>query len=213
MLGSCVYATAFSCQGAGKDEQRARTASARRGVASRSPPSGALYLDTRFVHATATPPIVPLLDLTNLTHGSGTLPVAQHYAESQQPRLSASAGVLKNTNSGTNNRTRFMGGLQPPPRRIRYANGPPSLNAVRSNAAGHAVESPQLTNHESMPILAGASFQAPGLSHPRPPDVPRPTIDKDKGSVVGSGRDSLSARLARLAAGGSSGRVVPLKLV
>lgn len=213
LIGSCPCAATLSRQGAGNREQRARTASARRGFTSSGPPSGAPYLDTRFVHST-TPPIVPPLDFTNLTNGSGTLPIAQHYyVEGKQPRFPTPADAGKNQNSGTNNRTWFVDRLQAPSRGFHYANGPPPLIETSSRAAGHALEGPQLADHDNVPILERASFQAPGLSHPRPPDVPLPTITKDKGSMVGSGRESLSARLARLSASGSSSRVVPLKLV
>ncbi|CAM9666372.1 unnamed protein product, partial [Laminaria digitata] len=183
--------------GAGREERRVRTASARRGPASSRPFPGAPYVDTRFVHAPS-PVVVPQLDFTRLNNNAADFPVAPYHKGEPRPRkAAAAAGRIR--------------------RRMRRENWSPNSKRVTAQAAAPSgptditAGGQQLLPEHRRTIIA-ASLQEPGLTHPKPPDVPvTRAATAPKGA--GSERESLSARLARLATIGDTARVVPLDLV
>lgn len=188
------------------------TASARRGPAYSRPSTDAPFVDTRFVHV-PTPAIVPPLDFTRL-NDVGT---SQHLQALPPPQMTAAT-----TGGGTPHaRNPILRDAQPeetnPMQTYRHQ---PRQNPDRSIALatknivsdGITYDGQELPNHRSP--ASKILFQEPGLSHPKPPDIPAPR-EKREMQGVGLRRESLSARLARLSAGGSSGmgRVVPMELV
>lgn len=165
------------------------TASARRGPAWSRQLSDAPFVDTRFVHVPTT--VVPPLDLTRLNdvgnaHDRQSLPRPLSTVVSGQKLLNDTSTSPPETN-------------------------PMHMKLAATIAGGNTDLDPiQFTKHKTPPPLS--SFQEPDLIHPKPPDVPVPRSKRDNHGVE-SKNESLSARLARLAAGGNSRRVVPMELV
>lgn len=182
------------------------TASARRGAAYSRQLSDAPFVDTRFVHVPA-PPVVPPLDLTRLNDTGN----AQNPQRMPLPLSSAIA-------SG---RTLFHGtSASPPETNPMHMNLPAPFREEHNSPAGPATTTiaSDDTNPDrkqfiqQMTTAPLSSFQDPGLIHPKPPDVPVPRSKRDTHGIE-SKHESLSARLARLAAGGNSRRVVPVEVV
>lgn len=193
-----------------------RTASARRGPASSRPFPGAPYVDTRFVHAPS-PVVVPQLDFTRLNNNAADFPVAPYHEGEPRPRkAAAAAGRIRRVDDSHD--ARLHGGNSPRSiERMRRENWSPNSKRVTAQAAAPSgpnditAGGQQLLPEHRRTFIA-ASLQEPGLTHPKPPDVPvTRAVTAPKGA--GSERESLSARLARLATIGDAARVVPLDLV
>lgn len=204
-------------KGAGREERRARTASACRGPASSRPFPGAPYVDTRFVYA-PTPVIVPQLDFTRLnTNAAGNFTVAPYYEGEPRPRkASVAAGRSRRVNDSHG--ARLHGGSSR--RRIEPAGWEkrsPDNKRATAQAAAPFGSTDISAGGQQLPkqrkTVMTASIQEPGLTHPKPPDVPVPITAKQAREGNGPESESLSARLARLAAVGDATKVVPLELV
>lgn len=174
------------------------TASARRGLAYSRQHSDAPFVDTRFVHV-LTSPIVPPLDFTRLNNDAGN---AQNPKPLPRPPSTAVASGRKLFHD--------------------TSTSPPEINPMISLAAPLREEHDRPTDPitalrgkdfpGSMNPAPQTSFQDSGLIHPKPPDVPVPRSKRENHGVELK-HESLSARLARLAVGGNSRRVVPVELV
>lgn len=180
------------------------TASARRGPAYSRPSKDAPFVDTRFVH-------VPPLDFTRLIDVGNS----QHLQALPRPQMTAAtagsgAPQAKNPliRDAEPEETNPMQMYRHQPRQNPDRSvAPATMNIVSDDITSDGQELPKYRNPASKMY-----FQDPGLTHPKPPDIPAPR-EKREMQGVGLRRESLSARLARLSAGGSSGRVVPIELV
>lgn len=169
------------------------TASARRGPSSSHPCPGAPYVDTRFVQAPSQP-LVPQLDFTRLHSGAGTVPARPDMKEESRRQETLS-------NNGQQQLERWQ--------RVKgfyHRNDGPTPDAAFSRS-GTGDQGSLVRRTE----VSTAWFQEPGLSHPKPPGVPAPTV-KTAGGEEESGEDKVSDRLRNLAAGSNFGRVVPMDL-
>lgn len=197
-------------KGVGYDGHRAMTASARRGAAYSRPVSDAPFVDTRFVDTRfvhAPTPIVPPLDLTRLDDAGN--------AQNLQPI------PLPPSIAATDRKLLFhdIVGAPPPvinPMEMNLAaplrgehNRPTDPGNTATAGGDTNLDRKEFTNRVYPAPLS--SFQDPGLIHPKPPDVPVPRSERDYHGVELK-HESLSARLARLATGGYSRRVVPTEL-
>ncbi|CAN0119746.1 unnamed protein product, partial [Ectocarpus fasciculatus] len=188
---------------AAKDDHRAMTAPARRGPAygnGGSPTTGAPFVDSRFVHLSTSPTVVPPLDFARLNNDPSKLPPGDAW-----PYSAAKGGEILHDRLPTLDQD----GNPKARHRIRKHPAERRLHARNSPASGHTTFDDQEL-HVGPAVIS--SFQAPGLTHPRPPAVPVPRAKPETESKE-LGRESLSARLARLAAGRTPGRVVPVELV
>ena len=177
------------------------TASARRGPAYSRSLADAPFIDTRFVDAPATTATnVPPLDFTWL-NGPGS---SQH--------LRANSGST--TTATTRDQTLYgrtgkvEGPMYPvPPLRKKQTSfsDPATTFGSGTTADRHG------SNRPRNPAVQ-TYFQDPGLTHPNPPDIPALESKRAQQSMD-SRRESLSARLARLADVGHSARVAPIELV
>lgn len=179
------------------------TASAHRGPAYSCQLSDAPFVDTRFVHVPT--PVVPPLDLTRLNDADNARNLQQipgpvalgrkllfHDTGASPPEINPMQMHLAATRRGEEH--------------DRLADSATTTNALDDTH----LERKQFTKQRNhAPLIS--SFQDPGLIHPKPPDVPVPRSSGNHGMELK--HDSLSARLARLAAGGNSRRVVPVELV
>lgn len=207
-----------------REERRSRTASARRGPASIRPSPAAPYVDARFVDALSAP-VVPPLDFSQLRNNGDFFPVAKVFQRHHRPSSEATTTAEKAAGqevdlhdgdlevvlpgrgrpglSQDNDRHRHM---------VQAASSPVTLLLDDSPLA--FVDSIGLQRGITKEIAT--SLQQPGLSQPKPPDIPLPglrTVVAAGRGPTSSERESLSARLARLTGVGNSGRVVPLELV
>lgn len=160
-------------------EQRARTASARRGPAFSRPPQGAPYVDTRFVYAPS-PSIAPQLDFNSLNKNDATFPVAPYFENRSLihaiPSAVSGNQIAEHLPPGGhikryNKRQSEQG--------FRRKNDAPAFPAALDLDAA-------LSKHELLNIQDGditVSFQEPGLTHPKPPEVPIPRMKNKKESV------------------------------
>lgn len=202
-------------KGDGQDEHQIMTAPACRWPSySSSTPTGTdtefidtAFVDPRFVHP-PTPAIVPPLDFTRLgtetytpsVRGLSRLPAAATagtYGEYPLPDVISGAMCPMH-----------MPGATPQRHKLRAVAG---STATTTACDKGAVDSQNHPDH-SRPAPT-ISTQDPGLRDPRPPSVPAPRAKREKEGVPLLGRQSLSARLARFAAAGTTGRVLPLELV
>lgn len=183
------------------------TASARRGLPCSLPPTDAPFVDVRFIRGPTPSPVVPELDFTRLATNIGNFPVAP--LRMKNPRF-----VGKALMGGERSREEHRGTLTEQSRHLyrqRHTDGP----AIGAAAAPSTFDAIVADTDSSLKLggrIVAASWQQPGLAHPRPPAVPAPASQKKK-SANSFGRESLSARIARLAGGSSSQRVVPWNLV
>lgn len=188
------------------------TASARRGPAYSRPSTDAPFVDTRFV-SVPTPAIVPPLDFTRLHDAAGN---SRHLQPLSRPQTTAAPigggelhdkdPLLRDGHPGERNPMR-MHRPNPPRQNLDKSVAPAATNIVGDDIASDGQPLPKHTSPASEPY-----FQEPGLTHPKPPDIPVPrATTKTQGMELT--RESLSARLARLSAGRNSGRVVPIELV
>ncbi|CAM9326580.1 unnamed protein product [Hapterophycus canaliculatus] len=143
------------------------------------------FIDARFVHQ-PTPAIVPPLDFARLGH------------ESNWPSLRAKSWLPTAATAGSKNGC-FL------PAATSEAMCPMQVPGV----------TPRREEHDTIPgaTATRTSIQDPGLTHPRPPSVPAPRAKRGTEGIPLLGLESLSARLARFAAGGTTARVVPIELV
>ncbi|CBJ29406.1 expressed unknown protein [Ectocarpus siliculosus] len=176
-----------------QDDHRAMTAPARRGPAygnGRSP-TAAPFVDSRFVHLSTSPAVVPPLDFARLNNDPSKFPPGDVWSYPAAKGGEMLRDRLPTQDRNPNSRQRM---------RVQARNGP---------ASGHTTRDDQEL-HGGPAVIS--SFQAPGLTHPEPPAVPFLRAKPETESKE-LGRESLSARLARLAAGRTPGRVVPVELV
>lgn len=209
----------FAFQQARNDEHRARTAFARRGPTSSRPSPAAPYVDARFVNASPAPPVVPPLDFSQLRNNGGFFPIAKLFQEHHRPSSEATATAAL---AASQNIYLHHGDLEvalPAGGSSDLSQGTDSRRTVHAELlqdnSALAFEEP-IGLQRGVTKTIAASLQQPGLSRPRPPDVPVPglgILGATGRGPTSSERESLSARLARLAGGGNSGRVVPLELV
>ncbi|CAM9237127.1 unnamed protein product [Ectocarpus sp. 12 AP-2014] len=176
-----------------KEDHRAMTAPARRGPAygsSRSP-TAAPFVDSRFVHLSTSPAVVPPLDLARLNNDPSQLRSGDTCSYSAAKGGEMLRDRLPTQDGNPNSRHRM---------RVQAHNSPTSDHTTRD----------EQDLHGGPAVIS--SFQAPGLTRPKPPAIPFPRAKPETESKE-LGRESLSARLARLAAGRTPGRVVPVELV
>lgn len=166
------------------------------------------FIDTRFVHEPM-PTIVPPLDFARLS-----IDVHSPFVR-EVPRVptAATAGAHGRHSppdaiSGAMLPTQTPGSTSRRKKRDMSA-GPMPTTAIASDE--NTVDDQDRPDHSSS--APTSSIQDPGLIHPTPPRIPPPGANRDKEGVPPLGRESLSARLARFAAGGTTGRVVPTELV
>ncbi|CAM9310696.1 unnamed protein product [Ectocarpus sp. 4 AP-2014] len=175
------------------NDHRAMTAPVRRGPATGNgrSPTAAPFVDSRFVDLSTSPAVVPPLDFARLNNDPSKLRPGDTWSYS-----AAKGGEMLRDRLPTQN------GIPNSRHRMR-------VQARCNPASGHTTRDDQEL-HGGPAVIS--SFQAPGLTHPEPPAVPFPRAKLETESKE-LGRESLSARLARLAAGRTSGRVVPVELV
>lgn len=184
------------------------TASARRGSAHSRPSTGAPFVDARFVHV-QTPAIVPPLDLTRL-NDAGNFQHLQELPRSQTTAATTGGGALHDRNPllrGGQPEERNPMQMYRPRQNLKRSVDPAATSIISDDIA---LDDQELPKHRS--AASKTCFQEPGLTHPKPPDIPVPRAKREMQGME-LRRESLSARLARLSAGGNSGRVVPMELV
>lgn len=181
------------------------TASARRGPAYCRQLPDAPFVDTRFVHVPT--PVVPPLDLARLNDAGS----AQNLQPIPRPPSTAASGpkLFHDTSASPPGMNPLQMNLAAT--LLREEHNRPAAPATTTIARDDA-NLERKKNTEQMTPAPLTSFQEPGLIHPKPPDVPVPKSERDSHGM-GLKHESLSARLARLAAGGNSRRVVPIELV
>lgn len=177
------------------------TASARRGPAYTSRQlSGAPFVDTRFVNVPT--PIVPPLDLTRLNDASNAHNL-QPFPRPSSTTVAPGRKLFHDTSASPSEINPMQINSAAPLREEHDRSTDPA--ATTTTARGDT--NLDLKDFTKQTAPASVSwFQDPGLIHPKPPDIPVSRSKRDD-----HGNESLSARLARLAAGGSSRRVVPIE--
>lgn len=174
------------------------TASARRGPAYSRQLSDAPFVDTRFIHVQT--PVVPTLDLTRLNDAGN--------AQNLQPIPRPPSIVAPGGKLPFHDTSAFPPEVNP--MQVNLAAMRPEEHNRPADLATTNLERQQIPKRRNPELLS--SFQDPGLIHPKPPGVPVPRSKRDNHGIELE-HESLSARLARLAAGGNSRRVVPIELV